>query len=382
MRKENDISIYGQPLQPSLNFSSAYHFDSVDALIHYHQDKYASVRYCRDSTELVLELEQTFSTWHGGWPALLMGSGMSSVMLVTEALLNRDKRLVCFGSFYRKTLSLYISLVEKYGVRFTGFVDMQDYLDNGEPDANDIIFVETPSNPFLRLNDIRQLRDANPDALIMADATFQGLSNDKGALACADVVLHSCTKYIAGHNDLVAGLALFPNPELYDRVWNERSMRGGLLDNMSAYLLQRSLKTYNLRIQAALENTQKALTWLGKHSHVEAIYYPGAHQNRDQSTLFHDTHQHGGSVITFEVSGDIDIYHSISRIQTLKMAPSFGSVDSLVEIPAYMSHHGKSDEDLAKLGLSTRQIRFSLGVEPFTLIEKDLDAILSDGGGS
>lgn len=373
-----NIRTYGNPLTPSINFSSAYAFRSLEDLGSYYGDVYNSVRYARDSSLLVRQLEQYFSLFHGGDRALLFNSGMAAISAALLTLVRRETTLVTFGSYYRKTFALIDGLCRHCGATHRHYRDLPAF-DAAPPEGKNLLFfLETPSNPFLELLDVRQLRESHPAARIVVDATLQGLLNDKGTLALADLSIMSCTKYIGGHNDVLAGLVVCHNAEIYPEVWNERSMRGGIIDNMAAYLLFRSLRTYDLRIAKALENTDQVLAFLASSPQVMRVHYPGHFANAGQRELFERTHHHGGALVTFEVREDVPLEKNIGSVCSMKMAPSFGSVDTLIEIPAYMSHWGKSAAELEALGLSRRTVRLAVGMEPFEYIRNDLVRILGE----
>ncbi|ROO32508.1 hypothetical protein SAHL_04935 [Salinisphaera orenii YIM 95161] len=224
--------------------------------------------------------------------------------------------------------------------------------------------------------DLEAIRSQFPNAVIIYDNTFQGLVNDKGQAEFADIIVGSCTKYIGGHNDLLAGYVSCADSEIYQKIWSARSSFGGILDNLSAYLLFRSLRTYDIRIAKGLENCLQVINFLEKSSAVVDIYYPGRNANRDQAELLERTQFHGGSVVTFRVEESVQLEDKFNRLNSTKMAPSFGSVDTLIEIPAYMSHWGKTLEELQELGLDFRTVRLSVGNEPVSYILDDLRILL------
>jgi cystathionine gamma-synthase len=191
-----------------------------------------------------------------------------------------------------------------------------------------------------------------------------------------DVVVSSCTKYIGGHNDVFGGFLATKFSKIFQIAWEERSMRGGIIDNHTAYLLFRSLRTYDIRMSRTLENTEMILKTLEESNKIVKIYYPGRYENADQNQLFAKTHSHGGGVVTFEVQNNIDCEHNIGLLHSSKMAPSFGSVDTLIELPASMSHYGKSDKELSELGLTKNTVRLSVGHEPINFIQNDLKTLV------
>ncbi|MBE0472419.1 MAG: PLP-dependent transferase [Methyloprofundus sp.] len=369
-----EIEVYGEPLNPSINYSSAYAFKSIDELGAYHENKFDSIRYTRDSSLIVRQLEHYFSLMHSKHLALMFNSGMGAISATFSAVVTSKSRIITFGSFYRKSLSIFQGYQKNFGVEYINVTSLDELENLNSEDT--IVFIESPSNPFLELVDIQAVRTALPDAKIILDSTFQGLLNSKSSYKGVDIVLASCTKYIGGHNDLLAGYVICLNQSLYSRVWDERSMRGGIIDNQSAYLLLRSLRTYDLRVNKTLENMSHVLKFLDDSPVVENIYYPGQYENAAQSGLFESEHYHGGGVVTFRVSENVSLNQNLEKLCSTKMAPSFGSVDSLVEIPMYMSHWGKSLDEVKQLGLDERTVRFSVGNEPIQYILNDLIKLL------
>lgn len=369
-----DITVHGDPLNPSINFSSAYAFSSIDDLGNYHENKYDSVRYARDSSLIVRQLEKYFSLMHSESPSLLFNSGMAALSACFQSKIRSNSRIITFNSFYRKSLSIFERYIRNFSVEYENYSSYEDV--EGDASDNIIILLETPSNPFLKLIDIDFVRHKFPNAIIILDTTFQGLLNSKSNYAGVDLVVGSCTKYIGGHNDLLGGFVCCINAKFYNDIWDERSMCGGIMDNMSAYFLLRSLRTYDLRMAKTLENVNFALEYLSSQSQIERIYYPGKYQNKHQERLMKNSMYHGGGVITFEVNSNVNLEENFKLLCSTKMAPSFGSVDSLIEIPAYMSHWGKSRESIEKLGLTTKVVRYSVGNEPWSFLENDLHELL------
>jgi cystathionine beta-lyase/cystathionine gamma-synthase len=360
-----------QPLIPPVSLCSAWSAGSADDLAGYHADKMEGQRYGRDSSDTVLECERALEAVNGGpLKALAFGSGMSATSAVLDVLMEPGRTICVPNEHYRK-------LRELAGSRWP---TATEYDDVGDIDPADrmVIWIESPSNPHLRLADYRalaMLRRACPDILIVADFTFSGLANWQGDWSMFDCVVHSATKYISGHNDLIAGV-VFARPDLHKRIWERRSYAGGILDPMSAWLLMRSLKTYEVRIVRQVHNTKAVIVEL--YSRGLSIFYPGAHRNAGERTRA-DFHRHGGSVVSFEVPGvsPDELTDRIGSCETIRMAPSFGSVDSLAECPATMSHAGKSAEELRAMGLEPSLVRLSVGLEPYDRIISDVRRIVT-----
>jgi len=199
----------------------------------------------------------------------------------------------------------------------------------------------------------------------------------------ADVSVSSCTKYISGHNDLLGGLIVVENDSIADRIWNYRSMAGTLIDPFSSYLLLRSLRTYDLRLSSMLNNIKYVLDYLNDSEFVKRIFYPGLFDNKDQNHLVTSYLNHSGSLVSFELDSNINLKSNIEQLCSIKMAPSFGSVDSLIEIPLYMSRGGKSvkadplKDPMQNLLLSESFCRLSVGCEPIKYLLNDLKRLIS-----
>jgi len=373
-----EIEMYGNPLVPSLNFSSAYAFESIKDLGDYHKNKHHSIRYARDSSVIVKQVESYLGLMHDGDKTLLFNSGMSAIATSISTLVNHKTVFVTFGVFYRKVLSIIEGFSEKFNIDNYNFSSIEEYSKADFQDKEIIVLVESPANPFLTLIDVPEIRKITPNATIVLDITLQGLLNSRNKFDGVDLIVSSCTKYIGGHNDLLGGFVVCKNNSFFSKLWNERSMKGGIIDNFSAYMLLRSLRTYDIRMEKTISNTKEVLSFLSGHKHVQKIYYPGLFANQSQKKLFNKTNYHGGGLITFHVSEKINLSSNLEKLCSTKMAPSFGSVDSLIEIPAFMSHWGKSINQLKEIGLDEHIIRFSVGNEGIKYIISDLTRLLEE----
>jgi len=363
------------PLVPSLNFSSAYQYLDENSLAEYHNHKFDHHRYSRDSSPMVNQTERIFSFLLNR-PSLLFSSGMSAMWAALWVSAPVIDAFISIGSYYRKTTVLLNELSALTGKPHTNLRDVDDVLESklsGRP----LLLIESPSNPLLKIHNVEILRNAYPDAVIVYDNTFVGLENDLLNLPLVDFQVSSCTKYIGGHNDLIAGFISVANDEAFQKVWNVRSSQGGIPDPISAYLLFRSLKTYDVRIAQMVSNAEHVLDWMSCQPSIKTIYYPGRFANEDQSELFSRSYRHGGSVISLEIKEGNNINLTRTQLFSTKMAPSFGSTDTLIERPASMSHAGKTDAELEMLGISRNLLRLSIGMEPIEFILEDLQRVLA-----
>lgn len=354
----------GRPVVPPISASIVQSFDSYEALAETHQRRFDRQRYGRDSSEIVLDVEHTIEKMTGKrYRALLFGSGMSAIAALLDVLVG-DRMVYVPNEHYRK-------LKELTGARWatTEYRDVREV----DPDGPAVVWVESPSNPHLRVADyahLEALRRKHPEIRIVADLTLAGLGNFRGPFWLLDAEVHSCTKYAGGHNDIMAGAALV-NPRHYPALWERRSFAGGILDPWQAWLLGRSLKTYELRMARQVENTDAVLAWLRQHVPPEHIYYPS------RSDL-DGYHEHGGAVIAFRAGCDdmVALTDRAARLDTIRMAPNFGSVDTLIEVPGTMSHYGKGSAELERAGIEPDLVRLAVGIEPVATIIRDLQMLL------
>ena len=376
----------GSPLTPSLNFSSAHAFFSFDDLSSYHRNNSNSHRYGRDSSEITSQLEYYFTQMYPGSKSLLFNSGMSALSSILGAMFKSDSRFLTLGTVYRKTtkmLNQYSRFTNSslYHADFDGKnLQIPDEL---VPPFDDlVVVVELISNPFLHVFDVSAIKDMFPGCRVIVDFTLAGLLNGQDQVLQADVAFSSCTKYISGHNDVIAGFSLTKNQDLYQRIWEERSTHGTLLDAFSSFLLLRSLRTYDIRISKMISNLNECFCAVVESSNVDQVFYP-LHSKLTPKLNF-NSHQldHGGSVLTFHLKPSVLPKNRTLNFKSIKMAPSFGSVDTLYEIPRYMSRGILNDdfnfEDTSFDNMinSPNLIRLSVGCEPVEYILNDLAHIL------
>lgn len=366
----------GKPLSSELNFSSAYYFKNLKELKQYHSNKFINTRYSRDLNITTLELENFFSSLYKGSKALCFSSGMSAIGASMGGMVTNKNTIITFGNFYRKSRSLIKQLEKVSNLVSINFIDYKKFINwskNYRQKGKKIIFfLEMPSNPFLKIIDIKDIRKRFPEATIITDLSFAGAKNDKNLLKFCDIIVLSLTKYISGHNDVLGGALIIKNKKDYSQIWSYRSTFGGVLDVFSAYLTLRSLKTYDLRILRMLENTKIILKFLGSQTGVKKIWYPGEFENLNQKKRFSEYFNHGGSVITFETK-KINSINLFKKMKTIKMAPSFGSTDSLIEWPYYMSYFSQNKKNLKKIKINKNLVRLAVGCENIKLLIKDLE---------
>ena len=229
-----------------------------------------------------------------------------------------------------------------------------------------VIFLETPANPTMMLTDIETISEVahRNGALCYVDNTFLGPIYQKPLLHGADLVLYSATKYLGGHSDLVAGVAL-GSTELIDRIKMYRTIFGTMLEPFSAWLLMRSLETAKLRITCARKNAETIAHWLDRHPKVARVFFPGLLDSEDQKRIYKRQCTGPGAVIAFELvdAGERQVFEFLDSIQLIKLAVSLGGTESLVEHPASMTHADVPPEEQLKIGITPALVRLSVGIE-------------------
>jgi methionine-gamma-lyase len=229
-----------------------------------------------------------------------------------------------------------------------------------------VIFVETPANPTMKLTDIEKISEVahRNGALCYVDNTFLGPIYQKPLLHGADLVLYSATKYLGGHSDLVAGVAL-GSSQLIDRIKMYRTIFGTMLEPFSAWLLMRSLETAKLRITCARKNAETIARWLDRHPRVARVFFPGLLDSEDQMQIYKKQCTGPGAVIAFELAdaGERQVFEFLDSIQLIKLAVSLGGTESLVEHPASMTHADIPFEEQLEIGITPALIRLAVGIE-------------------
>lgn len=379
-----DSKTAGQPLNNPVDFSSAFWFESSESLADTHRSKFDRVRYGRDNGLGQIELEKALEEWHPGFRALTFRSGMGALQTVLQYAWGAFGTHFVQSEVYRKTAGLINDLAElsgKYPFTISLWGAPASMSGAPAPGRTSLVVLEVPSNPHLRIPDWPDLLPPDSDKpFVVVDATLSGLANlSEEFVARADAIVYSLTKYIGGHNDLIAG-AVFIRPDRYTDLWEARSKSGNIIGPMEAFLSSRSIKTFDLRWQRQCEVADEVfqrLSELQVRGSLRTLNFPGAGTNSDQETLAHKTLLRRGAVLSFTVDSDRKpLAQKMSRLETIKMAPSFGSTDSLIEICSLMSQPYATDDELLMSGIEPTLMRLSIGTEDPGMILSDIQRLL------
>ncbi|KAH8483656.1 hypothetical protein Peur_064047 [Populus x canadensis] len=355
--------------------TSAYFFKKTQELIDFKEKRHASYEYGRYGNPTTQVLEDKISELEGAESTLILASGMCASTVLLLALVPAGGHLVTTTDCYRKTRIFMETFLPKMGITVT-VIDPADVkaLESAlEINKVSLFFTESPTNPFLRCVDIELVSELchRKGALVCIDGTFATPLNQKALALGADLILHSATKFIGGHNDVLGG-CISGSTKVVSEIRNLHHVLGGTLNPNAAYLIIRGMKTLHLRVQQQNSTALRMAKILEAHPKVRCVYYPGlpSHPEHDiakkQMTGF-------GGVVSFEVDGDLFITSKfVDALKIPYIAPSFGGCESIVDQPAIMSYWDLSRSEREKYGIKENLVRFSFGVEDFEDLKADI----------
>jgi cystathionine beta-lyase/cystathionine gamma-synthase len=321
-------------------------------------------------------LEAKVAKLERGESAVAFSSGMAAITSTFMSLLSKGDHIIAQRSVYGEAFNFINNFLPRFGIEVT-IVDTCDYkaMEESFRENTKFVYVETPTNPTLRVVDLKRVaRIANGRAITAVDSTFGTPINQKPILLGIDIVIHSATKYLNGHSDVIAGIVACKNGELAQRIRMTRRVLGGVIDPLAAWLTIRGLKTLSLRVKKQNENAASLAQFLSEHPSVSNVNYPGLKTNPDYEVAKRQMKNGFGGVLSFEVKGDIDDARCI--VENLRfgiLGGSLGGVETLVTQPSTTSHHQLSKEERLKVGISDSLIRVAVGIEDSKDIIRDFD---------
>lgn len=333
-----------------------------------------SWEYSRSGNPTRAALEKLVADLEHGSAAFGFASGMAAITAVFQLFNSGDKILLC-ANVYGGTFRLQDTVFKQFKLNFE-CVDTSDLSKVEEKITEDVkaIYVETPSNPLLNITDLKAVADLahKHQILSIVDNTFLTPYLQQPLDFGIDIVIHSATKYLGGHSDVVAGLVVVNSQELADKVYFVQNTAGAIVGPFDAFLLLRGIKTLAVRLDRHCENAQKLAEFLDKTDGVTKVYYPGlkTHQGYE---IHQRQAKNGGAMISFELDDKHDVKKFFSALDTILLAESLGGVESLICHPASMTHAALSEEEQLKAGITKNLIRFSVGIEAFEDLRDDLD---------
>ena len=339
------------------------------------KERYEYGRY-GNPTEKVAE--QRLANLEGAQDCVMFTSGMSAVITTILSLVRSGDHIIITDDAYKKTLEFCSSYIQRFGVDCT-IVPFGDYeaLDKAVGPKTRFIISESPTNPYLNIFDLVTLRRIakKHKILTLIDSTFATPVNQRPLEFGVDLVIHSCTKYLAGHNDILAG-AVLGSSKLVGRVRDLHKAMGGVIDPHCCYLLLRGLKTFPLRMAAQNKTALQVAHFLEAHPNIERVYYPGLESHRHHQIAKEQMSGYGG-VVTFEIKGGLtQAKRFLNNLKLCFIAPSLGGVETLITHPATVTYYRETRKQRYKLGITDNLIRLAVGVEDCDDIVGDLKQAL------
>jgi len=328
--------------------------------------------------------ERCVADLEGGVAAFGFASGMAAIATILE-LLDSGSHVVALDDLYGGTVRLFERVRRRSaGLSFT-FADLSDPQQLAravQPDTR-MVWLETPSNPLLKLVDIEAIVSGlkDRDILVVADNTFATPYIQKPLELGCDIVVHSATKYLGGHSDVVGGIAVTARPDLAEQLAFLQNSAGAIAGPFDSFLALRGVKTLALRMQRHNDNAQTIAEWLTRQAAVESVIYPGL-ASHPQHELAQRQMNGAGGIVSFRIRGELEAARKfMETCRLFALAESLGGVESLVDHPAIMTHASVPAEARAALGITDSLIRLSVGVEDVDDLIADLDAALTAAAG-
>jgi cystathionine gamma-synthase len=350
--------------------TSTYTFENTQDLVNYMEaklwgDEIEREEYGRYGNPTIAAVEAKLADLDNGEAACLFSSGMAAVTTTLLSLLSAGSHIIMTDDCYRRTRQFVTKFLVRYGVETTQ-VPMGDYeaMEAAIRPNTKVILSESPTNPYLRVLDLKKLvaiaRKHNLKTIV--DSTFATPINQRPLEFGVDFVVHSATKYLGGHNDLLAGVVIGSN-YMIGAIKETQGILGDVSDPHVAYLLLRGLKTLELRVQRQNETADKVAHFLAKHPAVRRVYYPGLVSHPEYEVAIEQMSGFGG-VVSFELETDFEgTGRFIDQLTIPYIGPSLGGVESLVEQVALVSYYELSTEERAAIGISDSLVRLAVGIE-------------------
>lgn len=365
----------GGALTPPLHLTSTFAFETAEA----GGEMFAGLReghiYSRISNPTCDLLEQRIAVLEGAEAGLALSSGMGAITSVLWTVLSPGDELIVDKTLYGCTFAFMQHGLAKWGVTIT-HVDMSDpaNVEAAISARTRVVYFETPANPNMRLVDIETVSAIahKAGAMVVVDNTYATPYLTRPIELGADIVVHSATKYLGGHGDVIAGLVVGKKEQIAEiRLVGMKDMTGAVMSPFNAMLVLRGLKTLALRMERHCQTAATVASWLDTHPAIGPVYYPGL-KSFPQHDLASHQMEKPGAMIAFELNGGLEAGIALmNRLQMIQRAVSLGDAESLIQHPASMTHSTYSPEERAEHGISDGLIRLSVGLE-------DIDDILAD----
>lgn len=341
---------------------------------------HSGYEYSRAANPTRTALEESLASIENGSNGFAFGSGLAATDAVMK-LLNPGDEIIAMDDLYGGSYRMFTCIYEKYGLKFH-FVDMTNP-ENIKDKLNDktkLIWIETPTNPLMKLADIQAISDMvrDRDLWVVVDNTFASPYLQNPLDLGADIVMHSATKYLNGHSDVVAGALVVKDEELADQIHFQLFAGGGILGPQDSYLVLRGIKTLHVRMQRHCENGQKVAEFLSNHPKVGEVFYPGLESHPQHDLAKKQMRGFGGMVsFNFKSGSEDEARKFLENLNVFTLAESLGGVESLANHPATMTHASIPADVRIANGVTDDLVRLSVGIEDIDDLLSDLEAALS-----
>lgn len=348
----------------------------------YEQDGIGNLRqgyeYSRTANPTRTALETLIADLEHGTNGYAFGSGMAAISAVIM-LLDKGDHILINSDVYGGTYRALTKVFSRFGIEFD-FINTTDVsnIESSIKDTTKMLFIETPSNPLLQVTDIKAASDiAKKHAMLtVVDNTFMTPYYQNPLDLGADIVLHSATKYLGGHSDVVSGLVVTANESLGERIGFIQNSTGGILGPQDSYLLTRGIKTLGLRVEQINRNVKEVVALLNKHENVVKTIHPLNEDHVNRDIHFKQASGYPG-IISFEVADVEKAKEVIKHTKLFTLAESLGAVESLISVPSLMTHASIPAEIRHKEGIADGMIRLSIGIEDTEDLVEDLNQALN-----
>lgn len=340
-------------------------------------DRFGKYDYSRSLNPTREALEDVIAELEEGTRGFAFASGMAAIS-TAFLLLSQGDHVVITEDVYGGTYRMVTQVLNRFGIEHT-FVDMTDLnqVKQAIRPNTKVLYVETPSNPLLKVTDIKAVSELAKEhgAYTFVDNTFLTPALQKPLTLGADVVLHSATKFLSGHSDVVAGLAVVKDEELGARLGALQNSFGAVLGVQDCWLVLRGIKTLSVRLQQSSEGALNIANFLYQHPDVKEVYYPGLTTHPD-FVLQHKQAKNAGAVLSFELECEEALRDFVKNVKIPVFAVSLGAVESILSYPAKMSHAAMPEAERIKRGISNSLLRLSVGLENTDDLIKDFSDAL------
>ncbi|WP_442265158.1 cystathionine gamma-synthase [Tenacibaculum sp. ZS6-P6] len=338
--------------------------------------------YSRSANPTRTALENAFASLENGTHGYAFASGLAAIDCVLRLLKPGDE-VIAGDDLYGGTYRMFTRLFEKYGLKFQ-YVNMDDPSNvvNTITESTKLIWIETPTNPLMKIADIEEIsqsvKQVQKEILIAVDNTFATPYLQQPLDLGADIVMHSATKYLGGHSDLVMGALIVKDAQLATELNFIQFAAGAIAGPMDSFLALRGIKTLHVRMQRHCENGRKVAEFLRDHKKVGEIYYPGFQSHENHEVAKKQMKDFGG-MVSFRLKDESKsaTFKFLEHVKVFTLAESLGGVESLVNHPVTMTHGSIPEEERLKMGITDSLIRLSVGIEDIEDLLSDLDQALN-----